>query len=239
MINIDIKAKPNPDCYKIDTPSWLIHDLLQPMQAVQIARDLLLEEIQHFCDAPELINISNLLNSAVDELSAKLSILNKYWDINLKSIPVHIQPIDLRDVIETAISWIASKEKRLDFSVTILTDITVQSDPIILKNILSHLSRSIFSSGNSSIEVSCNILDEQLRIEVCGDRAHGAPVDTDRLGEPFYTQRLPKSGSESNLGLDIYLAAAYAERLPNCKIRHCSNSHGVMRFYVDILAIPG
>jgi len=199
-------------------------ELLQATEKLQTA---LLNSISHDLRTP-LVSITGALTSLdeqsdslneeyrksliitareeADRLNRLVGNLLSMTRIESGALKLHLEPGDVQDVVGTALEQLGKRIADHKVQVYIPDDFPlVPMDFTLMVQVLVNVLENAvkYSATDSLIEVTADLLDEKIRLQIA-DRGVGIPSDDlSRIFDKFYRVQRPESVSGTGLGLSI------------------------------------
>lgn len=204
----------NPECIDQPLPPWLLHDLLQPLNAYGLAREQLKDAIRPLLAANAALNQDwEVMDNAIHTQERLLRALRQY--LNLRTIR---SPLDMKGVALATISQQLRIQHEGNMSGRRLLfdgfdDCLVTTHPDRLLELLSCLVENAATYARSRVNLVAQTLPEGIRIDVIDDGEGLEPGVVDLLGMPFLRHARPHPAKRRGLGLGIHIAARNAALL--------------------------
>jgi signal transduction histidine kinase len=165
--------------------SFLVHDLKNPVNAIDLRAQLLLRD-------PELSEkAKKSLSSIRDEVQSLTRLILNLLDISKsgeRGLLPRLQDVDLSVLTQTVVEEFAPKAQMQDARIeTAVEHIALRADPDLLRRLLSNLVENAVRHApeGSSVRVRAAREAERVRIEVCDD-GPGIPEELRlRIFDPF------------------------------------------------------
>jgi two-component system sensor histidine kinase KdpD len=181
------------------------HDLRTPLVAITGALSSLDEDNGTLDDSSRRALIENARGES-DRLNRLVGNLLNMTRIESGAIKLHLDAEEIQDLIGTALEQLGSRLANRNIQVNIPADFPlVHLDFTLMTQVLVNvLDNAIkYSSADSTIEVSAQLLDTSIRIQIA-DRGVGIPSeDLQRVFDKFYRVQRPESVTGTGLGLSI------------------------------------
>ena len=181
------------------------HDLRTPLVSITGALTSLDEQSDSLNDE----NRKSLLITAreeADRLNRLVGNLLSMTRIESGALKLHLEPGDIQDVVGTALEQLNQRIANHKVQVEVPADFPLVSMDFtlmvqVLVNVLENAVK--YSPRDSLIEVSADLADERVRLQIA-DRGVGIPSeDLSRIFDKFYRVQRPESVSGTGLGLSI------------------------------------
>jgi two-component system sensor histidine kinase KdpD len=181
------------------------HDLRTPLVSITGAISILREQRAHLDEA----TVQGLLDTAgeeADRLNRLVGNLLNMSRIEAGAMRVLMEPVDVQDLIGSALEQIADRVRERKISVNIPASLPlVPMDFVLMVQVLGNVIDNAvkYSPAESPIEIQAQTGGEFLEIEVA-DRGEGIPrADLERIFEKFYRVQRPEQVGGTGLGLSI------------------------------------
>lgn len=180
------------------------HELNSPLARMQLALGILEGRVdpknrEYVADAQEEVrHMSNL----VSELLA-------YARAGLKSAPVELQPVRLRDLVETVVNREADGKQK--FEIDVAGDLSVMAHPALLERAIANLIRNSIRYAAGPIRLTAQHLDDRVSLKVA-DGGPGVPEsELNKLFDPFYRPDSHRSRETGGAGLGLAIVKTCIE----------------------------
>jgi two-component system, OmpR family, sensor histidine kinase KdpD len=181
------------------------HDLRTPLVSITGA----LTSLDEQSDSLNEDNRRSLVLTAreeADRLNRLVGNLLSMTRIESGAIKLHLEPGDIQDVIGTALEQLGKRLTKHPVQVNVPIDypLVLMDFTLIVQVLVNVLENAVkYSSENSLIEISADLLDDKARIQIA-DHGVGIPSeDLTRVFDKFYRVQRPESVSGTGLGLSI------------------------------------
>jgi two-component system sensor histidine kinase KdpD len=181
------------------------HDLRTPLVAITGALSALDDENDALDDASRRALIENA-RAESERLNRLVGNLLNMTRIESGAIKLHLELEDIQDLIGTALEQLGARLANRKIQVNIPADFPLAPMDFtlmtqVLVNVLDNAIK--YSPADSAIEVSAELRDEMIHIQIA-DRGVGIPSeDLSRVFDKFYRVQRPESVSGTGLGLSI------------------------------------
>lgn len=190
------------------------HDLRQPVMALSIYADQLLERpAEHVMLAPRIAKASNAVVHLFDSL----------FDLaNLDSGKVHlrIEPVSVRELLAELVHQFESTANSKAICLKVHhVDAVISTDAVRFRRMLANvISNAIkYSAPQTTVRIMATHVEDALRIEVA-DQGFGIPqAEQARVFEEFYRVSHPNHTAEDGVGLGLSIVSRLAKLL-QCEI---------------------
>lgn len=200
------------ECFNIALPTWLIHDLLQPINAFALLIPQIQESIQDSLDNDEHVAKAwDLMNRAIVSHEHQLQNLRIYWQIKSNKIMAERKPMPIASVINDVVDLYRTQMPELEFIVDGPNDAIIESNSDCMRIILKSIIENSIQFCKQCITVSWHMASEQIRIEITDDGVGFSEHSLRHIGTPFY--RSVTSAKKTNLGLGIFISNELAKKL--------------------------
>ena len=204
----------NPDCLEQPLPPWLLHDLMQPLNAYGLASEQVRDAIQPALANDAALNLNwEVMDKAIHTQERLLRSLRRFWNLRTDQAASELRPTDLGRIGKQLRSQHDDNSPQVFLQLHGFDDFYVNSQPDRLLELLSCLAENAAVHARSTVTLIASACPEGVRIEVIDD-GDGLPPDIiDLLGMPFVRQASGHAAKRKGLGLGIYIAARNAEVL--------------------------
>lgn len=178
------------------------HDLRQPMQALAIFIDTLMDEDL----SAEQYSIVRKIHASAENLRNLLDNLLDISKLEAGGVEAHLQTFNINSLLSGILQEYAHiAEKRNITLKYVPCSQLINSDPILLERVIRNYLSNAFKYAKSKILVGCKRHKNKLKIMVIDDGAGIAPEETKLIFEEFYqSQNIPNNKKNgSGLGLTI------------------------------------
>ncbi len=181
------------------------HDLRTPLVSITGALSSLDEDIGTLDEATRRALIENARGEA-DRLNRLVGNLLNMTRIESGAIKLRLESEDIQDVIGTALEQLGSRvaNRKIQVNVPVGFPLVPMDFTLIAQVLVNVLENAVkYSPADSVIEVSAELLDENIRLKIA-DRGAGIPSeDLTRIFDKFYRVQRPENVSGTGLGLSI------------------------------------
>lgn len=209
-----LTTQENPQCLAQPLPSWLVHDLMQQLNAYGLVSEHINAAIQPLLanDAP-LRMAWEVLGNAIETQERLLRNLRLFLNLRPAQEPLEKRAVNLEQLIQQL-----QERHNAEFPETCLNiqggeGCHLISHPDRLLELLSSLVENAAIHTKSMVNLVVHATPTSVRIEVVDD---GKGIDAEvmgRLGMPFLRHVSHRPTKRRGLGLGIYIAARIAELL--------------------------
>lgn len=210
-----ISPRDNPDCLEYRLPPWLMHDLLQPFNALGLMMEELGAELARLCpQETELHKVLEQMRRAIGMEQSLMASLRQYLRSSYPSAEMEKhQPVQLLPLLDEVVGQYRMSFPKIVVEIGDLPNLFIESVRYLLKDLLCCLVENAFVHAKSSVVVSARSTVDGLLLQIQDDGAGLSEEVLDRLGMPFIKTRKIKRVRHHGLGLGIFLAGKYASRL--------------------------
>jgi len=181
------------------------HDLRTPLVSITGALSALDEDNGTLNESARRALIENARGEA-DRLNRLVGNLLNMTRIESGAIKLRLESEDIQDVIGTALDQLGPRIANHKIQVNVPAGFPlVPMDFTLVAQVLVNIFENAvkYSSPDSTIEASAELLDEKIRIKIA-DRGTGIPSeDLTRIFDKFYRVQRPENVSGTGLGLSI------------------------------------
>jgi signal transduction histidine kinase len=184
--------------------SFLVHDLKNPVNAIDLRAQLLLRD-------PELSEkAKKSLSSIRDEVQSLTRLILNLLDISKsgeRGLLPRLQDVDLSVLTQKVVEELAPKAELQDVRIeTAVESVALRADPDLLRRLLSNLVENALRHApeGSSVRVRAAREADQIRIEVCDD-GPGIPEELRQRIFDAFTQVQGKERPSTRLGRGLGL----------------------------------
>lgn len=211
-----ISPQSNPGCIEQPLPPWLLHDLMQQLNAYGLASEHFKDTIQPALASDALLNLNwEVMRKAILNQDRLLRSLRRFWRIRGNLTALQNRPVNLGNIGEQIRKQHNDNFPEVFLHLHGLDNIYVSTQPDHLLELLSCVAENAAIHAKTTVTLIANPCAEGIRIEIADDGDGLAPDITDSLGMPFvrHTSSLPTKRTGPGLGLGVYIAARNAELL--------------------------
>lgn len=210
------------------------HDLRQPMQALAIFIDTLMDEPL----SDEQFSLVKKIHASAENLRNLLDNLLDISKLEAGGVEAHPQHFNIGKLLSGILqeySHIAEKRRiKLNF---VPCCKFVDSDPILLERIIRNYLSNAFKYAKSKILVGCRQLKNTLKIMVIDDGAGITPEETGLVFEEFYQSSDIPNNKKNGSGLGLTIVKRIADIL-QVKTSVKSRKGKGSCFYIEIKTTP-
>lgn len=211
-----ILPRANPACQGIALPRHLIHDLLQPVNALALLADELLEVAKNDIATSGL---ATQMHQAIESDASLLNSLRQYIRIQTGQMLPRLEVICIDDIVPTVVAEFSNRFPDLEVELLSLQQsFWIQTDPGFLTQILSCLLDNARTFAQRRISIFCEIdvcIPSSIVINIRDDGPGVCNELIERLGTPFMRRVNGQRRKRQGLGLGIFIAASLAESMDN------------------------
>ncbi len=193
--------------------SLVVHDLRNPLSALQGNIDLLLEEVANYSEfAKEILDDCRLLTSKALSMVAGLLDVEELEEGLLHAAPTEV---DITDWAQGAAThhWATVRARKLSLQFDVEKGLRARLDPDLLGRVLENLLDNAvrYAPRKGLVAVSASMEDSSLVLRVGND---GPPVpESERslIFGRYYRIEARRSGARANRGLGLYFCKLAVE----------------------------
>lgn len=183
------------------------HDLRNPLNAIQMYSEFLLEEAANALSVEHLEFVSIIHSSS----RFMLQLVNDLLDVAViesGKLNLELEPVDIVEMVRhnTAVNSVMAAKKGIRLNFEYDPDIPeLLIDPAKIEQVLNNLITNAvkFSHSGSAVEVRVARAGEQVLVSV-RDQGQGIPAqDLGKLFEPFQKTSVKSTGGEQSTGLGL------------------------------------
>lgn len=209
-----ILIKGNPCCVEQALPPWLLHDLLQPLNAYGLVSEQFTEAIQAMLAADESLNADwKIMSSAMHTQERLLCSLRQFWHLQSPQPPLVKRSIELAPIARKLKAQHDANFPGIHLHVHGFERLCISSQSDRLDDLLTPLLENAATHARTTVTLIACETPAGIRIEVIDDGFgldHGV---VDSLGMPFLKHASKQPTKHHGLGLGVYIAAKNAELL--------------------------
>lgn len=195
--------------------SIIAHDLKNPIHAITLSSDLLINKFKYM-DAEQLVEVVQNINKSGNHLSVLLTNLLEWSRAKTYSIDFQPEIIDLRNASRDTMGLLEMNAKKKDISlVNNITDSTfIYADPNMIDTILRNLvSNAIkFTPQNGFVSISANVENESVVIKVKDNGIGMSSEDQHKLFRLDVHHTTKGTYNEKGTGLGLLLCKEFVEK---------------------------
>lgn len=214
--SLRLRSQDNPGCKELPLPLWLLHELLQPINAYGLAREYLTDSLQPTLLAnPELNQYWEVMGNAMRTQERLLRSFRQFVNLRTGRSPLNFRGVALRTIAQELKALYATESNSLGKSLQFdgLDKFTLFTDPDRLLELLACLVDNAIVHAKTRVEVVAFAAPEGVRIDVVDDGNGLEPAIGKFLGSPFLGHALRQPIKRAGLGLGLYIATRNAELL--------------------------
>lgn len=196
-----------------DLAALVVHDLRNPLSAIQGNVELLMEEL---ADADDLVRES--LSDCHKLASRALFLVAGLLDVEELSeglLRARVQRVRLADLVDQATphhkATIRMRDLRLDFDVPEDSEAEVDPDLIgrLIENLLDNAVR--YAPRGGRVAVAAALEDGELVVRVGNDGPPVPDTERERIFDRYYRLEARRAGARANRGLGLYFCKLVAD----------------------------
>jgi len=150
------------------------------------------------------------VNRAADRMARLISDLLFLARQDAGSLAVPLQPVDLQDLIETALEAL-SPDDRCSIGLRVDPDLSVLGDPAMLERGIANLVANARSYARTRVCVDATGDGKRIELTISDDGEGIAPEHLPRLGERFYRPEASRSRKSGGVGLGLAITKGIIE----------------------------
>jgi len=187
------------------------HELKTPLTALREGAELLSEEAVGKL-TPEQREIAEILRHNSVELQKLIEDLLSFGASQFRKVTVDLEPVDVRQVIErvAADQRLAMKARRVSLECSV-ADVMLSADSeklrVVIDNLLSNAVK--FSPEGGAVSIAARLHAGSLQLDVIDQGPGIAPVERERIFEPFYQGRASSAGPVRGTGIGLSVVKEY------------------------------
>lgn len=209
-----LTPRDNPICLDQSLPPWLLHDLMQPLNAYGLAREQVKDAIGPLLGSDSVLNMNwEVMAKAIQTQERLLRSLRQFLNLRLSNEGAELQPTDLGRIGAQLRRQHDENAPHVFFQLHGFDGIYVNSQPDRLFDLLSCLAENAAIHAKSTVTLIASACPEGVKVEVVDDGSGLAPETINVLGMPFVRLASAHGAKRKGLGLGIYIAAKNAEIL--------------------------
>ncbi|MFN2581699.1 MAG: ATP-binding protein [Candidatus Dormibacteria bacterium] len=222
-----------------DYVRMMVHEMRQPLALVTGYSELLLEEFP--ADSPARHHLEVIVENA-RETSEMVEDLLLAARLEAGSVQADIQPFDLAEVVDEALSRVRPRAALRNGAITadaLPSQVRVRGDRAFTARILDNLLNNAvaYSPAPPAVEVRAEVDGEEIAISVA-DRGRGIPAHlAERIFERF--ARVNERDSPPGTGLGLYISRQLAEHQQGTLSLMSSTVGAGSTFCLRLTASPG
>lgn len=182
------------------------HELCSPLARLRVALGILEERV----DARQQPDVAQA-NEQAEEIAGLVSELLSFSKASLGAAQVKLQPVNLREIVDTAVRREITDSARVE--VNVAPDIRVEAEPELLTRALSNLLRNAvrYAGPAGPITISAERRDGQVALTVT-DQGPGIPeAELQRIFDPFYRLDASRDRQTGGVGLGLAIVKTCVE----------------------------
>ena len=209
-----ILSKDNPSCVRQALPPWLLHDLLQPLNAYGLVSEQFRDSIQLVLAEDDSLSVDwKIMSSAIQTQERLLRSLRQFWYLQSTQPPLEKRPIKLAPIAQKLKAQHEAEFPGIHIQVHGFESLCVSSQSDRLADLLAPLLKNAATYARTTVTLIAYETAAGVRIEVIDD-GFGLPHGViDSLGMPFLRHPSNQPAKHPGLGLGVYLAVKNAELL--------------------------
>lgn len=195
--------------------SIIAHDLKNPIHAITLSSDLLINKFKYM-DAEQLVEVVQNINKSGNHLSTLLTNLLEWSRAKTSSISFHLDKLELHIAVQSNIDLLNfnanKKDIKLINNVPIRTIIPADINMLdtILRNLISNAIK--FTPKHGQVIIKSELKDDLLQIIVQDSGIGIKEVDMQKLFRIDVHHTTKGTSNEQGTGLGLLLCKEFAER---------------------------
>ena len=204
----------SPDFVTLPLPSWLMHNMMQSLNAYGLASEHIRSTLQPVLAVSSSLCASlQIMDNAVNTQERLLAKLRMFSNLHRAQLTPEIRPVSLAHIAAQLSSNPALNPPGKECHWIGFKGLRIMSNESRLIDLLTCLCENAVSHARSSIRVIAQECSQGVQIDVVDD-GPGLPQEVlEALGRPFIRQTLSQPLVRPGLGLGIHIAAATAALL--------------------------
>lgn len=209
----------NPQCQALPVPRWLLHDLMQPLNAFGLLQEQCREGFSPALKTDEqLRQYWEMMVGTVRQQEKLLQSLRTYLRLTAEPGPQTVRPLALSGILENLEENLRDHFPGLKIDFIGGNELSALSQQDGLLDILTRLAENAATHARSRVEIRIGAQAGQLEIDIRDDGPGLPPELIEVLGQPFLRCQSRPSAGHAGLGLGIHLAVTNAARLSGHRI---------------------
>jgi signal transduction histidine kinase len=213
--------------------SMAAHNLKNPLQSI-IGFSTLIDEDS---DNSQIKNMAKNIYSSSKEMISQISDLLETAAMESKNLKLDLEPVNIQKIMDGVIKKNYNRAKQKDQKLIICSgnDLSIIADEhwlnVAIDNLVSNAIK--YSPFGKSIEISCEVIDQFIRIKVKDDGVGLTEEDMKKLFNKYQRLTAKPTGGESSTGLGLAIVKDIIEK-HNGKVWAESNTGNGATFIIQL-----
>jgi len=191
----------------------IAHELRTPMSTIKTMAEALGDGMAE--DPQRRSRAISSIAQTSDRLLRLISDMLVLAKLDLKELPLHIQPVDIRELANSCVQGNMVSASTAHVTLKLVDDgppIMVEADPDRIAQTLDNLIGNAISHAGTGAEISVTIVSgSSIRVIVEDNGCGIAPECLPYIGAPFYRPNTARSPDDVHSGLGLSIARAFVE----------------------------
>lgn len=158
----------NADCITLQLPRWLLHDLMQPLNAYGLASEQLKDSLQPSLSGNSDLQSSwRLMDNAVHTQEKMLQALRQFWHLHTDKAPFSLRAVSLASIANLLRTHHRLNFPRMDMQLNGFSDLNAWTHPDRFFDILAILCDNAATHAHSRFKVNAYACPEGALLHKC------------------------------------------------------------------------
>lgn len=203
---------PNDGCINIALPTWLIHDLLQPINAVALLGVQIEEAIERKSERDDELSVAwSLISRAILNHEKQLQNLRLYWQLQLNKINTNRKATPICNLLGELVNNYQARNPKLAIKLEVSGSDIVESNPDCLQIIIGSILDNAVRYAKSLVVISIIKKSNHIHLEISDDGPGFSDDSLNNIGSPFYRDR--SAVKKNGLGLGLFISIELARKM--------------------------